>query len=179
MQIMSGKETAKRITGILQPKYQLHRFSVDLTVRKVWSVDPTGQVDFGGGEYMPAGRVEITPQRMRLEDNYLWWELGRGCYFVECNETIDLAENEIALIEPEDRLLRAGAWHVPLLVRGHLAPVELLLDVNLLRLRLKENARLAQVRLFRLIGSEGPIHGVRKARLRQTNQTRRKTAKRR
>ena len=83
-------------------------------------MDPTGQVDFGGGEYVPAGRTEVTPHAVRSEDNYLWWDLGRGCYFVECNEHLDMKENEIAMIEPEDRLLRAGAWHVPLLVRGHI-----------------------------------------------------------
>ena len=43
-------------------------------------------------------------------------------YFVECNETLSLASDQMALIEPEDRLLRAGAWHVPLFVRGHRGP---------------------------------------------------------
>ena len=54
----------------------------------------------------------------------------RGSYFVECNETLNLASDQIALIEPEDRLLRAGGWHVPLFVRGHVDPVELLLTVG-------------------------------------------------
>jgi deoxycytidine triphosphate deaminase len=179
MQLMLGKVTAKRISGILHPKYQVHGFSVDLTVRKVWSVDPTGQVDFGGGEYVPAGRLEITPQRVRLEDNYLWWDLGRGCYFVECNETLNLPQNEIALIEPESRLLRAGAWHVPLFVRGHVAPVELLLEVNMLQLRVKENARLAQVRVFRMTTVESAGHRTQKARSKQLKSARRKISKRR
>ena len=99
--------------------------------------------------------MEIAPQRLRLEDRYQWWDLGRGSYFVECNETLNLAEDEIALIEPEDRLLRAGASHVPSFVRGHLAPVELLLEVGTARLRVKENARLARVRLFRITGDQG------------------------
>ena len=89
---------------------------------------------------------------MRLDDKYLWWELGRGGYFVECNETLHLAPDEIALIEPEDRLLRAGGWHVPLFVRGHVAPVELLIEVIASQLRVKENARIARVRLFRMEG---------------------------
>ena len=50
----------------------------------------------------------------------------------------------------EDRLLRAGAWHAPLFVRGHVDPVELLLTVGVLQLRVKENARIARVRLFRI-----------------------------
>lgn len=93
---------------------------------------------------------------MRPEDKYKWWDLGRGSYFIECNETLHLAADEIALIEPEDRLLRAGGWHVPLFVRGHVDPVELLLEVGVARLRVKENARLARVRLFRIEKMKAP-----------------------
>ena len=52
---------AEHISGILHPKYQVHGFSVHLTARKVSAVDPTGQIDFGGGEYIAAGRMEIAP----------------------------------------------------------------------------------------------------------------------
>ena len=121
-----------------------------LTVRKISSLDPTGQIDFGGGEYVPAGRRELSAHEVRPEDKYKWWDLGRGSYFIECNETLHLASDEIALIEPEDRLLRAGGWHVPLFVRGHVDPVELLMEVGVSRLRVKENARIARVRLFRI-----------------------------
>jgi len=150
MQLISGKTAAGRISGILHPQYQVHGFAVHLTVRSVSSLDPTGQIDFGGGEYMPAERRELSAHTVRPEDTYRWWDLGRGPYFIVCNETLNLASDEIALIEPEDRLLRAGAWHVPLFVRGHVDPVELLLEVGVARLRMKENARIARVRLFRL-----------------------------
>jgi hypothetical protein len=39
---------------------------------------------------------------------------------------------------------------VPLFVRGHVDPVELLLTVGVLQLRVKENARISRVRLFRI-----------------------------
>ncbi|MGH9679849.1 MAG: hypothetical protein ACRD4Y_07845 [Candidatus Acidiferrales bacterium] len=150
MQLISGKVAAEHISGILHPQYQVHGFAVHLTVRTIFSLDPTGQIDFGGGEYIPAGRRELSSHPVRPEDKYKWWDLGRGSYFAVCNETLHLAANEIALIEPEDRLLRAGGWHVPLFVRGHVDPVELLLEVGVARLRVKENARLARVRLFRI-----------------------------
>ena len=150
MQLLTGKAAAAHISGILHAQYQVHGFSVHLTVRKIESLDPTGQIDFGGGEYIAAGRRELSAHQVRPEDKYKWWDLGRGCYFIECNETLHLAADEIALIEPEDRLLRAGGWHVPLFVRGHLDPVELMLEVGVARLRVKENARLARVRLFRI-----------------------------
>jgi deoxycytidine triphosphate deaminase len=149
MQILSGKAAASRVAGILHPKYQVHGYSIDLTARKIFSMDPTGQIDFGGSEYVAAGRIEIASQRTRQEDSYQWWDLASGSYFVECNESLDLTENEIALIEPDDRLLRAGAWHVPMYLRGRIEPVQLLLKVGAARLRVKENARLARFRLFR------------------------------
>jgi hypothetical protein len=148
MQLLSGKDAATHMAGIVHAKYQVHGFSVHLTVRKIYAVDPVGKLDFGGGEYVPAGRIAIAPCQLRSEDNYLWWELDRDSYFIECNETLSLASDQIALIEPEDRLLRAGGWHAPLFVRGHVDPVELLLTVGVLQLRVKENARIARVRLF-------------------------------
>ena len=176
---MPGKVAAARIAGILNPKYQVHGYSVHLTARKISSVDPTGQIDFGGSEYVAAGRMEIAPQRLRLEDRYQWWDLGRGSYFVECNETLNLAEDEIALIEPENRLLRAGASHVASFVRGHLAPVELLLEVGTARLRVKENARLARVRLFRITGDQEPVRSSRTTKPQKPKRTERKKAARR
>ncbi len=162
MQLLAGKVAAARTAGILHPKYQVHGYSVHLTARKIFSVDPTGQIDFGGGEYIAAGRMEIAPQHLRLEDRYQWWDLGRGTYFVECNEILDLAEDEVALIEPDDRLLRAGAWHVPFYVRGRVAPVQLLLEVGAVRLRVKENARLTCLRLFRITEDQEAARGAQK-----------------
>jgi hypothetical protein len=150
MQLLSGSDTADHVSGIIHAKYQVHGFSVHLTVRKIYAVDPVGKLDFGGAEYVPAGRLEVATHQLRPEDKYLWWELDKDCYFVECNETLNLAPDQIALIEPEDRLLRAGGWHAPIFVRGHVDPVELLLTVGVPQLRVKENARIARVRLFRI-----------------------------
>src|SRR4029077_641129 len=150
MQLLSGKDAATHIAGIIHPKYQVHGFSVHLTVRKIHAIDPVGMLDSGGGEYAPAGRVEIAPSQLRPGDKDLWWEWDRNSYFAECNQTLSLASDQIALIEPEDRLLRAGAWHAPLFVRGHVDPVVLLLSVGVLQLRVKDNARIARVRLFRI-----------------------------
>src|SRR5579863_5997823 len=81
MQLLSGKDAAAHIAGIIHPTYQVHGFSVHLTVRNIYGVDPVGKLDFGGAEFAPAGRVAITPRQLRPEDNYLWWELERNCFF--------------------------------------------------------------------------------------------------
>jgi hypothetical protein len=163
MQLLSGKDAANHVAGIIHAKYQVHGFSVHLTVRKIYSIDPAGKIDFGGGEYAPAERVELAPNPLRPDDNYRWWDLNRESYFVECNEMLSLDSDQMALIEPEDRLLRAGAWHVPLFVRGHLEPVELLLTVGVPLLRIKENARIARVRLFRIDEKIKPEKSPRKS----------------
>jgi deoxycytidine triphosphate deaminase len=163
MQLLSGKDTAEYISGIIHPKYQVHGYSVHLTVKTIHAIDPTGKLDFGGGEYAPAGRIALESHQLRPEDNYRWWELDKEAYFVECNESLNLAADQIALIEPEDRLLRAGAWHAPIFVRGQVNPVELLLSVGVPQLRVKENARIARVRLFSIGEIVRPAKTARKA----------------
>ena len=162
MDLLPGKTAANRVAGIVNAKYQVHGYSVDVTVRNVSSVDPSGQLDFAGSEYTPAGRITISTHRRRPEDRYEWWDLGRGCYFVEFNETLELAEDEIALLEPDVRLLRAGASHAPVFLRGRVAPVEALLQLDTLRLQIKQNARISRVRIFRFAPAGGSVSAVAK-----------------
>src|ERR1700676_2149187 len=68
MQILPGKAAEERIAGLLHAKYQVHGYSVHLTARKIFSMEPTGQIDFGGSEYIAAGRIEIASQRLRQEE---------------------------------------------------------------------------------------------------------------
>ncbi len=158
MDLLPGRLAAERVGGIINPKYQVHRYSVHLTVRNVYAVDPVGQIDFGGNEYVPAGKFAVESRRRRPEDRYPWWDLARGSYFIEFNEMLELAEDEIALLEPEERLVRAGATHVPMFLRGRVAPIETLLHVEGLQLQIKQNARISRVRVFRMAdaGPHGP-----------------------
>jgi hypothetical protein len=154
MELLTGKQAASRIQGMLSAKYQVHGYWVDLTIRGISGVDPVGRLDFGGGEYTPAGQVTIAPKRLRPEDNYQWWELDRGCYIIEFNETLELADNEIALLEPDPRTLRTGATHVPVFLRGRVSPMDTLFDVQAQHLTVKQNARVSRLRVFRL-GTDG------------------------
>lgn len=156
MDLLPGKQAASRAAGMINPKYQVHRYSVHLTVRNVYSIDPVGQLDFGGSEYTPAGKVALAAHRRQPEDRYEWWDLARGSYFIDFNETLNLAEDEVAFLEPEERLLRAGATHVPMFLRGHVAPVETLLQVMALHLQVKRNARISRVRIFRFAAGGVP-----------------------
>lgn len=158
MEPMHGKDIAPRVSGMISPKHQVHGYTVDLTVKSVYSIDPVGCVDFGGSEYSPAGKMPIAAQRRNLEDKYHWWDLGRGSYFVEFNETVELAPDEFGYLEPDDRLIRAGATHAPFYLRGRVAPIETLLTVDAVRLQIKQNARVARIRVFR--AGSGPAAGA-------------------
>jgi len=153
MQPIAGKDIATRVSGMISPKHQVHGYTVGLTVKNVYSVDPTGRVDFGGSEYSPAGKMPIVAQRGKMEDKYLWWDLGRGSYFIEFNETVELAADEFGYVEADDRLVRAGATHAPFFLRGRMAPVETLITVAALRVQVKQNARISRIRLFRAAGA--------------------------
>jgi len=153
MKLLSGQEAVAHVKGILSAKHQVHACSVDLTVKAIWGVDPTGRLDFGGGEYAPAGHKPIETHRLRAEDSYQWWELERGCYFIEFNETLELGDDEIALLEPDPRTLRTGATHASVFLRGHAEQLETLFDVQALHLTLKRNARVSRLRIFRLAKS--------------------------
>ena len=164
MEPLSGKEAATRVTGMVSPKHQVHGYAVGLTVKNVFAVDPTGRVDFGGGEYMPAGRVAVTPLRRNPEDKYQWWELGRGGYFVEFNETLELAPDEMALLEPDERLLRAGVSHASNFLRGRVAPVEALFHVDAMTVLFKQNARVSRLRIFKMASGGVMVTPIAKAK---------------
>jgi deoxycytidine triphosphate deaminase len=153
MELLPGKEVALRVTGMISDKYQVHGYAVAISVKNIFEVDPTGQVDFGGGEYTAAGKLPVEPLRRNREDKYTWWELDRGSYFVEFNETLELAPDELGVLEADERLIRAGATHVATYVRGRVAPLETLLRVETLRVALKQNARISRVRVFKLGGA--------------------------
>ena len=159
MELLTGKAAIERMQGVLNAKYQVHGTAVDLTVKNIFAVDPVGQVDFGGSEYKPAGRVPIASLRYNREDRYEWWNLERGCYLVEFNESLVLPDNEVAMLEPEERLLRAGALHPSHFIRGKVSPIETLLEVNIMRIQIKQNARISRVRIFRLPAAVATTQG--------------------
>lgn len=163
MELLPGQETARRVTGLINAKYQIHRYSLHLTVRNIYALDPVGQVDFGGSEYAPAGKITVGTVRRSTEDRYEWWDLSRGRYQVEFNESLALADDELGFLEPEDRLLRAGGSHVTTSLRGHIETLEVPLVVEALRMQIKKNARISRLRVFRFKPSAGPASMSRKS----------------
>jgi len=161
MEPLSGQEGAARLTGMISPKHQVHAFALDLTARQIYALDPSGKVDFGGTEYAPSARTAVASLRRDKEDKYEWWDLSRGCYVLEFNEGLHLLENEIALLEPDDRLLRCGALHSTIFLRGQGERLEVLLFVGAMSVQIKQNARVSRVRIFRFGAPPAAAHPTR------------------
>ncbi len=164
MQLRSGKEAARRMRRFISSKHQVHAYSVDLTARQIYSLGPTGAVDFAGSDYLAADPHAVSAYQKHSQDKYHWWSLLHGAYLVEFNETLDLAENEIALLEPHERLLRAGAVHPALYVRGKVDPLATMLSVAGAKIEIKQNARISTLRLFRLAAAPSRPAAPKKAK---------------
>lgn len=157
MQLLPGKVAVQRVKNLINEKHQVHAYHVDLTAKNIYGLNPTGEVDFGGSEYAPAQRQEVHTHQKHSQDRYQWWELHHGAYVIEFNEALELADNEIALLEPHERLLRAGATHPANFIRGHIHPVHTLLSVTGPRVQIKQNARIAILRVFDLgVAAQAP-----------------------
>jgi len=149
MEPVSGVDGAARLRGMISPKYQVHGYSIDLTAKQIYALDPAGQVDFGGTEYAASARVPVASLRRNREDKYEWWDLSRGTYMLEFNESLALELNEFAILEPDDRLMRCGAFHGTSFLRGQGERLETLLVVGTMNVHIKQNARVSRVRVFR------------------------------
>jgi len=138
---------SERIEGLVHEPTQVGDDHVDLTVSDVRRVETPGDVDFGGGELAPA-EFESCPRTWRNpDDDYGWWELNRGQYVLEFNES--LTGSDPAVLQTRDEVRARGAFHPTLRVTT-LSPVPL--AVGGAGLRLKENARVSTVRA----GRSGP-----------------------
>jgi len=153
MEPVTGTDAAARLTGMISPKYQVHGYSIDLTAKQIYSLDPAGQVDFGGTEYAASARVPVASLRRNREDKYEWWDLSRGAYMLEFNESLALAPNEFAILEPDERLVRCGAFHGTAFLRGQGERLETLLIVGTLNIHIKQNARVSRIRVFRFVAA--------------------------
>jgi deoxycytidine triphosphate deaminase len=152
MHTLPGSEVAQHLAGILHPDTQQHDYEVDLTAGAIFAITGPGAIDFGGSELLPAPREAIQPETTIPEDKYGWWMLDPGSYIVRFNETIQQQPDQIAFIQPHERLLQAGGFHATCHFRDTREHLETLLIVGAGGLRIKENARLSKLLIFRLDG---------------------------
>ena len=145
MRVLTAEETADALSGIVHLDTQRTDHGVDLTAAEVFRLTGPGSLDFGGREYEEAPCERVHPKQRQPDDDYGWWELKGGTYVVRYNETVDPGDDRIALIQPHERLLKAGAYHAAFRVHEAPDPLETLLLVGERGCHLKENCRISRL----------------------------------
>ena len=135
---------------------------IDLTAAAIFEFDSPGQLDFSNKERrLPQGK-EILPEKEKPQDQFGWWQLKPGTYKVRTNEVISLPNDLIALAFSRTSLLRMGAftqhgvWDAGFSGKGEFV----LVVGNAHGLRLKQNARIAQVVFFRINQTKQGYDGI-------------------
>lgn len=149
MRFLKNEILEENWENLIYPPKQLVGNTLDLTVKKIYSLKKRGTLDFGGSEYQPADLEPLSP---KLEDDpkYGFWILSTGSYVVEYNE--NLIKNEyLAIVYPHQRLLHTGCFHPSFIVdpsrNSH--SIQGLLSVNAQGVRIKENARISTAITFK------------------------------
>jgi hypothetical protein len=117
-----------------------------LTVRSVYRPEGLGIL---GCSDLTAGCIDeqqlayVEPRRDPEAVPY--WDLVNGEYLFQFNETLVLAENELALIRPLDELMAGGGTH-PIVCLGELSEAMLMpMLVSHSGIRIHQNARISLV----------------------------------
>ena len=142
--ILNPQDLQAHLPKLISAKKQISHLAIDLTVQKIFRVRKCGQVDFGGSEFQPAEWKPLPPVKDNPDAAYGWWELGNDVYLIQFNETLQLGDREVGLIQAHPRLIETGCMLAPQLVKA--LRTELLLPMVAPKsgVRIKENARIAQ-----------------------------------
>ncbi len=119
-----------------------------LTVGRVGRLRTAGALDFGGSEYAEADVEWMEAERKAKDDKYGWWTLDSGTYQVEFNEGVSVPENSGVLLQIWSQALKAGVTHPTEVITASKNPLFTLIHVGNAGIRIKENARLSEVRLI-------------------------------
>lgn len=137
--LKESKEILKNINDVVHEKTQVHKTSIDLTVRRIYQVKNRGRLDFGGSEFKKSEIKEITAEKKSDDDKYGWWKLEQGIYIVEFNEKLI---EDYAILQSIPRLLQTGSY-LPMQIIEENNKIQSVLTVGPQGVNIKENARIA------------------------------------
>ena len=166
--MLNGHEIAKLIKeknlvqDYINLDVQLTPNGFDLTVANVFAFNTPGALDFSNKERKIPSLKEVIAKKKNLKDKFGWWHLKQGAYKIRTNEIINLPRDLIALAFSRTSLLRIGAftqhgvWDA-----GFRGKSEFILVVNNPKgLKLKENARIAQLVFFKIKKTTKGYQGI-------------------
>ncbi len=149
-------EERNLITGYIELETQLQPAGFDLSIAEVYEYLDAGSVDFTNAER------RLPRTRLLEPDGEGWYRLPRGCYLIVYNEAVKIPLDIVAIARPRSTLLRCGAsigtavWDPGYEGRSS----SLLMVHNPHGIRLKRNARVAQLLFFRINRVEEGYRGA-------------------
>ena len=150
MQILPSDQLRKYINPILHADTQLHETHLDLTVKAINHPVRVGALDFGGSEFEAAGMETQRAFKQHNDDSYAWWNLQPGLYQAEFNEEISQSGNDLlAFISLHEHAIEAGLSSGSCMTKYGNGSLKLNFQVPNCGCNIKENARLATLRLWR------------------------------
>jgi dUTP pyrophosphatase len=147
----------KLVSDYIDLDVQLTPNGFDLSAAKIFKFIGRGALDFSNRERLLPESEEIPAQKQKKDERWGWWELTAGTYKVRTNETVTLPNNLIALCYSRTSLLRMGAytqhgvWDAGFSGKGEF----ILVVGSSAGIRLKQNARIAQLVFFPTEETEG------------------------
>ncbi len=155
-------EKNKLISNYCDLDTQLTPNGFDLTVAKIYEFTGAGAVDFSNKERKIPECRELIAQKNKPEEKFGWWSLEPGVYKVVTNEIVRLPLDLIGVAYPRSSLLRMGAFtQTGVWDAGFEGISEFVLVVkNQLGLKLKQNARVAQLLFTKITETETGYTGI-------------------
>jgi dUTP pyrophosphatase len=150
------------IEGYISLKHQSAPNGFDLTAGEIFAFDMQGALDFSNKErIIPEGK-KIKLSKRNPEDKFGWWKLKRGAYKIVTNEVCNFPRDLIGLGFSRSSLLRIGAFtqHGVWDAGFHGKSEFILVVENPKGLRLKQNARLAQLIFLRINETKKGYNGI-------------------
>jgi len=150
MAFLASEDFIENITGIIHKGTQQHDQHCDLTVSEVHRITGAGSLDFGGSEFRPATIEKITPKKQKPDDDYGWWDLGKGPYKIIFNETVDDLPGT-GIISPHDHAKQSGLISDTFLISPNENKDKLSMNVTVSEAgcHIKENARIASLHVLK------------------------------
>ena len=149
-------EAQQLVTGYISLEKQLQPSGFDLSLAEVQAYTGLGSVDFSNEERTIAETKPLEP------NDAGWYVLPQGCYLLVYNETVHMPLDLVGLARARSTVLRNGAAvETAIWDPGYQGRSSSLLVVhNPAGIRLKKNARVAQLVFLRINEVEAGYSGV-------------------
>lgn len=146
MRRIKGETLVKYLDNIIYEDVQVKEEEIHLTVKSIYKYKDRGELDFGGSEYSDANIIELPTKKRRTSDDYGWWFLDSGEYYLEYNEEITgkPGGKSLFIVEPLKRLTRNGASH-PIFTVNEKGELFTVLKVGENGINIKENSRISKL----------------------------------